>query len=80
MKPYCNDVDDFPSLSEEIGDFPASFELNCILYDYSGFETKYLPSASVNEFGSNVIGVISGFGLFELIGIMLALIFLVGAK
>ena len=37
MKPYCNELEEFSSLSMEIGEVPASYELDCTLYDYSGF-------------------------------------------
>lgn len=76
MKPYCNDLEEFSSLSSEIGNVPASFELDCSLYDYSGFGIKYLPSVSVNNFSSNIISMMSDFGLMNLIGLMLVLIFI----
>lgn len=80
MKPYCNDKEEFSSLSREIGDVPASFELDCNLYNYSGFGTKYLPSISVNNFSSNIISAMSDFGLINLIGVMLVLIFIRSGK
>jgi hypothetical protein len=80
MKPYCNDLEDFDSLSIEIGEVPASYKLNCTLYDYSEFGTKYLPSESVNVFGFNIISVISDFGLINLIGVMMVVIFIRSGK
>ena len=76
MKLYCNDLEDFPSLSKEIGEVPASYKLNCTLYDYSGLGTKYLPSESVNKFGANVISTMSDFGLINLVGLMMVVIFI----
>ena len=80
MKPYCNELGEFSSLSMEIGEVPASYKLDCTLYDYSGFGTKYLPSESVNKFGSNIISMISDFGLVNLIGVMLVVIFIRSGK
>ena len=82
MKSYCYDLEEFPDLSKEIGDIPASFQLDCTLYDYSGpgFSTKYLPSDSVDKFGSNIISVMSDFGLINLIGLMLIFMFIRSGK
>ena len=77
MKPYCQDLQEFPLLSNEIGAVPASLNLNCRLYDYpSGFGSRYLPSTSADKFFSNVAYVIADFGLFNLFGIMIIAIFI----
>lgn len=76
MKPYCKELDNFSSLSMEIGNVPASLKLNCTLYDYSGFGTKYLPSESVDKFFSSIINVIHDFGLINLIGLMFVFVLL----
>ena len=36
-KPYCSDLDPFPSLAQSIGDFPASRQLDCLLRHGSDF-------------------------------------------
>ena len=77
MKPYCKELDKFSALSKKIGAVPASFKLNCRLYDYSSeFGTKYLPSPSIDKFFFNIANVIYDFGLINLIGIMLVVVIL----
>lgn len=80
MKFYCNDLEDFFLLLKEIGEVFVLYKLNCILYDYFGFGIKYLLSELVNKFGVNVISIMFDFGLINLVGLMMVVIFIRSGK
>ncbi|NET46707.1 hypothetical protein [Okeania sp. SIO2B3] len=46
-KPYCKDLDLFPSLSDSIGDYPASLELSCLLSHSPG--SSFHPSVGSSD-------------------------------
>lgn len=80
MKFYCNELEEFFLLLMEIGEVFVLYKLDCILYDYFGFGIKYLLSELVNKFGFNIISMIFDFGLVNLIGVMLVVIFIRSGK
>lgn len=47
-KPLCSDMENFTTLSSQIGQLPASRELNCLLSHNSNFSIE--PVGTVNDF------------------------------